>query len=88
MNYRIGVDVSGGDHAPYEMLKGAFLAKEEFDEEIVLIGVKEEIEREASKRNIRIGSDFSIVDAPEKIDMAESGATSVRRKRNSSIVVG
>jgi glycerol-3-phosphate acyltransferase PlsX len=86
--YKIGLDVSGGDHAPQEIVKGAILAKREIkDSEITLIGVKEEIEREINKNRGNLG-DFTIVDAPEKIDMAEAPAVSVRRKRNSSIVIG
>ena len=87
MRYKIGLDVSGGDKAPDEILKGAILAKEELHEEVVLVGVKEEIE--ASLKNLGQDlSNFSIVHAPEKIDMAEPPATSVRKKRNSSITIG
>lgn len=85
--YKIGVDVSGGDHAPSEIIKGAIWAGKELEDDIVLIGVKEEIEREieVNKGDIKR---FTIVHAPEKIEMGESPATSVRRKRNSSIVIG
>ena len=38
MKYKIGLDVSGGDKAPLEIIKGAILAKNEFDHDIVLIG--------------------------------------------------
>lgn len=87
MKYKIGIDISGGDFAPGEIVKGAIRAKEELEEDIVLIGVRSEIEEELSL-NKRSLSDFGIVDAAEKIEMAESPATSVRRKRNSSIVIG
>lgn len=87
MRYKIGLDVSGGDKGPDEILRGAILAKEELREDIVLVGVKEEIE--TGLKNLgRDLSDFSIVHAPEKIDMAEPPATSVRKKRNSSITIG
>jgi glycerol-3-phosphate acyltransferase PlsX len=87
MSYKIGLDISGGDYAPYEVLKGAQLAKKEIGQDIVLIGVKEEIERVAARQGIDL-DEFVLVDAQEKIDMGEAGATSVRRKRNSSIVIG
>lgn len=87
MSYKIGLDISGGDKAPDEIFKGAVLAKKELGEEIVLIGVKEEIEKAAEKYNVSL-RDFSVVDAPEKIDMGESPAVSIRKKRNSSISVG
>ncbi|OQX87364.1 MAG: hypothetical protein B6D55_03620 [Candidatus Omnitrophica bacterium 4484_70.2] len=87
MNWRIGVDVSGGDFAPREIFKGAVLAKEEFDAQIFLIGKEEEIRREAKKEGVNL-KDFSVVDAKEKIEMGEASAISVRRKKNSSIVKG
>lgn len=86
--YKIGLDVSGGDYAPEEIIKGAICAKNELPEhQIVLFGVKKEIEDCFSKQKVSV-RDFSIIDAPEKIDMAESPAVSVRRKRNSSITRG
>lgn len=81
---RIGLDVSGGDYAPLEILKGAVLAKEEFNQELVLIGRRQEIE--AGLKGQLNG--FSLVDAPEAIEMAEAPAVAVRRKKNSSIVIG
>ncbi|MEI8349740.1 MAG: phosphate acyltransferase PlsX [Candidatus Omnitrophota bacterium] len=87
MKYRIGLDVSGGDHAPQEIFKGALLAQQEFDEEIVLIGVQEEIEAQARIHKADLKK-FTVVNAPEKIGMGESPATSIRRKKNSSLVVG
>lgn len=87
MIYNIGVDVSGGDYAPKEIIKGAILAKQEFGQEITLIGVKEEIESELAVCKGRI-EDFTVVNASEKIEMGESPATSVRRKKDSSLVIG
>ncbi|UCD15962.1 MAG: phosphate acyltransferase PlsX [Candidatus Omnitrophota bacterium] len=85
--YRIGLDISGGDYAPSEIIKGAILARKEFQgTHITLIGVKEEIEKEIAKHKSK--ESFTIIDAPEKIEMAEQPAASVRRKRNSSIVRG
>ncbi|MBN2483408.1 MAG: phosphate acyltransferase PlsX [Candidatus Omnitrophica bacterium] len=86
MNYKIGLDVSGGDCAPLEPLKGAELARGELDASIVLLGMKEEIARGAQEANIDL-SHFEIVEAEEKIEMAESPAYSVRRKKRSSIVI-
>ena len=85
--YRVGVDVFGGDKAPDEIIKGAILAVGEFNEDIVLIGAREEILRQLKIHN---GSpeDFTIIDAPEKIGMGESPLSSVRKKSKSSIVIG
>ncbi len=82
--FRIGIDISGGDYAPLEVIKGAVLAKEETDQELVLIGKQDVI-----KERLGAGaSDFTIVDAPEEIEMAEAPVSAVRRKKNSSIVIG
>ncbi|RLB75604.1 MAG: phosphate acyltransferase PlsX [Deltaproteobacteria bacterium] len=86
MKFRIGLDISGGDLAPAEPLKGAYLAKKEINSDLVLIGTKEDLEfRE------KLGLDFNkerLVEVEEKIGMEEPPAASIRRKKNSSIVVG
>ncbi|MDD5195445.1 MAG: phosphate acyltransferase PlsX [Candidatus Omnitrophica bacterium] len=87
MKYRIGLDISGGDFAPEQIFKGALLAKQEFHDDLILIGVKEEIEEQIHKHNLNL-NDFTIIDAPEKIGMGESPASSVRKKKNSSISIG
>lgn len=87
MKYKIGIDVSGGDYAPGEIIKGALLAKKEFSEEIVLIGAEEEIREQLTLNKVSADS-FTIVDAPEKIEMAESPVSSIRKKKKSSIVTG
>jgi len=85
--YRIGVDISGGDRAPSEIFKGAFTAVKEFPHDIVFIGPRSDIVREAKRNNIDPNS-LKIVDAPEKIGMEDKAAMSIRRKRKSSIVIG
>ncbi len=87
MKFRIGIDISGGDFAPREILKGAFLAKKEFNHDIILIGPRDEISKEARRERVSL-KDFEVIDAPEKITMDEQAAMSIRRKKNSSIVVG
>ncbi|MBD3264800.1 MAG: phosphate acyltransferase PlsX [Candidatus Omnitrophica bacterium] len=87
VSYKVGIDVSGGDYAPKEIIKGAMLAKQEFGADTVLIGRVEEIEEQLSLYGCS-SHDFSLVDAPQNIEMAESPAASIRRKKKSSIVVG
>ncbi|MFH1519119.1 MAG: phosphate acyltransferase PlsX [Candidatus Omnitrophota bacterium] len=87
MSYRIGIDISGGDSAPAEIIKGALLAREELSEDIVLIGAESEIRNQLVLYKASL-ADFTIIDAPEKIEMAESPVHSVRKKKNSSIVIG
>jgi glycerol-3-phosphate acyltransferase PlsX len=87
----IAVDAFGGDHAPKEVVLGAFLASKEFDLDIVLVGKKGEIEKNIEA----IAKDFSsntaqkitIEDAPNMITMFDKPSVAIR-KRNSSMHIG
>ncbi|HSW58276.1 MAG TPA: phosphate acyltransferase, partial [Dehalococcoidales bacterium] len=83
---KIAVDVAGGDYAPNEIIKGAILASEEYEVEIVLVGKKSLIHVTAA-RNLK-KHDITIVDADQIIESHESPMRAVISKPNSSIVVG
>jgi len=84
---RIVVDAMGGDHAPGVVIEGALAAVEEYGVEVILVGDQPKIEALLKKAKYS-GNRISVEHAGEVIDMSESAATSVRRKRKSSIVVG
>ncbi|MDD4980900.1 MAG: phosphate acyltransferase PlsX [Candidatus Omnitrophica bacterium] len=84
---KIVVDAMGGDHAPRVVIEGAIAAVKEYGVEIILTGNEAQIAPLLKKTRYR-GSAITIVHTEEVIGMSESAATSVRRKRNSSIVVG
>ncbi len=84
---RIVVDAMGGDHGPVVVIDGALAAVKEYNTDIVLVGDEAKIKACLSKAKYH-GDKVSVVHADEVIGMHESPATSVRRKRNSSIVVG
>ncbi len=84
---KIVVDAMGGDYAPEVVIKGAVSAVNEYDVDIILVGEEPKI-RALLKRAKYDPAKISIVHAPEVIGMSESAATSVRKKRNSSIVLG
>lgn len=89
---RIAFDAMGGDFAPYEIVKGAIIAAQEFKIKAFLVGKPAEIEEvliKIDKEGIKSsGVDYEIVEAMEDIDMAEKNpAKAVRAKRNSSVVV-
>lgn len=84
---KIVVDAMGGDYAPDVVIEGALAAVNEHDVEVILVGDQAKIEP-LLKRSKYGGSKISFVHAPEVIEMCESAALGVRRKRNSSIVVG
>jgi phosphate acyltransferase len=82
----IAVDAVGGDYAPNEIIKGAVLAAEENDIDIVLVGKKSLIHVTAARqiKNSRI----SVVDASQVIEADEHPMKAVLAKPDSSIVVG
>lgn len=84
---RIVLDAMGGDHAPQETVKGAVLAARAYGCTVVLVGPGEQIKRELSYYRTD-GLDLPIVDTPDVIGMDEQAAQAVRRKPNSSHVVG
>ncbi len=86
---KIAVDAMGGDHAPAAIVQGgldaARIANGDF--EVVFVGDQKQIEEEISHHHFVSHLPFSIVHAPEKIEMDESPATALKRKPNASIVV-
>lgn len=81
---RIAVDVMGGDFAPQAPIEGSLMASKDWGLEVILVG-KEELIRPYLKGS---SSRISIQPASEVIGMDEPAASSMRRKRDSSIVVG
>jgi phosphate acyltransferase len=84
---KIIVDAMGGDHAPDVVIKGAIEAVKECDADIVLVGDEATIQALLKKARYS-GDRIGIRHASEMISMCEPAANSVRRKRDSSIVVG
>lgn len=84
----IGVDAMGGDRAPRVVIEGALEAAREAQGayEILLVGDEARIREEAERIGVR-ESLPRIAHAPETVDMSESAAASVRRKKGSSINV-
>jgi len=84
---KIALDGMGGDYAPEEVIKGAILALEERDLEIILLGDIGKIEEELMKYKDKKDK-LSVIDCKEYIETGEFPLDAVRRKRDSSIVVG
>lgn len=84
---KIVVDAMGGDHAPGVVIDGTIAAVKEYNAEVILVGDKDKIETLLKKHKYS-GDKIHVHHAPEVIEMCDSAANAVRRKRNSSIVVG
>jgi glycerol-3-phosphate acyltransferase PlsX len=84
---RVAVDAMGGDHAPEVVVAGAVDAVRETDVRVLLTGPTAQVKSELAK--YRFASDrIEVVDASEVVEMDESPAAAIRKKRNSSINVG
>lgn len=85
---RVAVDAMGGDNAPYEIVKGAIEAVNARDDiQVVLVGQQDVITEELAKYTYN-DKQVEIRDAKEVIETAEHPVMAIRRKKDSSIVVG
>jgi len=84
----IAVDAMGGDYAPHNAVLGAVQAfQENQDFQLILVGYKEKIVSELKENNLDYDTDL-IVHADEVIDMHDHPTEAIKKKKNSSIVVG
>ncbi len=88
-NIRIGIDIMGGDFAPQATTEGAILAQRELNNDIdlVLIGDEKTILSILKKKGVDSAL-FSIVNAPDVIEMGDHPTKAFAKKPNSSIAVG
>lgn len=84
---KILLDGMGGDFAPEEIVKGAVEAAAEIDDEICIIGEPDAIAKELKKNKYK-GSRITIREAHDVITMEDSPVKAIRRKTDSSMVVG
>jgi len=87
---RIALDAMGSDRAPSVEIEGAVGALRELegDFRIVLVGDEARIEEELTRHADAPLDRIDVVHAPGRIEMGESPAHAIRRKQNSSMVVG
>lgn len=83
---KLALDAMGGDNAPAVNILGAKAALQLHPQiqKIFLVGDGPTLDAECKKHQLT-GDRIAIVHAAEVIEMSESGAKSVRRKKNSSI---
>lgn len=84
----VAVDAMGGDHAPEEIVAGAVAAVKAREEiKVFLIG-REDAVLSALKKHTYNTEQIQIVNATEVIETEEPPVNAIRRKKDSSIVVG
>lgn len=78
------VDCMGGDNAPREVVRGAYLASLEYNASFVLVGERAAIEQVAAEDGIDLRR-FDIVNAASVIEMTDDPVSVVRSKSDSSM---
>lgn len=86
---RILIDAMGGDHAPDAIVKGAIDAAKEFSVSIVLVGRGEAILQSLGRLGYdTLPENIEVANADDVVDMHDDPATVVRKRKDSSMVVG
>jgi len=80
---KIALDAMGGDFAPRVIVEGAYIASNDLDVELVLVGDKERIKEVIGPRD----TPFDIVHTEEFIGMEEHPAQAIKNKKRSSLVI-
>ncbi len=85
---RVALDAMGGDNAPVQIIKGAIEAiNEEPSIKVFLVGKEEVIYKELEAYTYN-KEQIEVVNATEEITCDEAPVMAIRRKKDSSIVVG
>ena len=84
---KIILDAMGGDNAPAAILAGAAAAVREYGVEIIAVGDAQIMQDAAQQQGLDLAG-IELVHASEVITMEDEPARAIRRKKDSSIVVG
>ena len=85
---KVAVDAMGGDYAPAEIVKGAVeAAREKTQIQVILVGQEDIVKKELEKQDYPRDR-VSVVHASEVIETEEPPVNAIRKKKDSSIVVG
>ena len=86
---KIILDAMGGDNAPLAPVMGAIAAAKDFGAQITLVGRGEAILEVLRQHNIdTLPEGVEIATADEVVDMHDDPANVIRKKKNSSMVIG
>ena len=86
---KIILDAMGGDHAPEAPVLGALQAAKDFDAQITLVGQGDRILEVLRSHGVQtLPNGVEIANADEVVDMHDDPANVIRKKKNSSMVIG
>ncbi len=84
---KIILDAMGGDNAPGAILQGAVQAVKELGVDVVAVGNVQKMQAAARELGLEL-SGVQLIHAGEEITMEDEPARAIRRKKDSSMVVG
>lgn len=88
MKKKIAIDAMGGDFGPSVTLPAAYKAVKEYsDIELILVGQQDKLELEFQKLGLKSDSRISFHHASEIVEMDESPAVALKKKKDSSMRV-
>ena len=86
---RIILDAMGGDNAPQAPVIGALQAAKDFGAQITLVGRGDQILEAMRSQGVQdLPEGVEIANADEVVDMHDDPANVIRKKKNSSMVIG
>lgn len=85
---KIVVDAMGGDHAPEAAVEGAVMAAREYETEIILTGLSDQIHAVLDRLDPDHTLPILVVHADEVVEMHDSPGKVLRSKRKSSMKIG
>ena len=85
---KIVVDAMGGDHAPEAAVEGAVMAAREYETEIILTGLSDQIHAVLDRLDPDHNLPILVVHAEEVVEMHDSPGKVLRSKRKSSMKIG
>ena len=85
---KIVVDAMGGDHAPEAAVEGAVMAAREYETEIILTGLSDQIHSILNRLDPDHHLSIQVVHADEVVAMHDSPSKVLRSKRKSSMKIG
>lgn len=84
---KIIIDAMGGDNGPVEIVKGTIDAVNEYGIDVILVGKEGIIEKELKKYDYEKNK-VEIINADDVINNEDDPAVAIRRKKDSSMVIG
>jgi glycerol-3-phosphate acyltransferase PlsX len=85
---KIVVDAMGGDYAPESAVEGAVMAAREYETEIILTGLSDQIHAILDRLDPDHNLPILVVHADEVVEMHDSPGKVLRSKRKSSMKIG